>query len=219
MPAGVNFLLSATEVDKRRAFYKFLVKTAKVEQFDKVDTGKSGWEEDIAAIVHQYALKANLRFDQEALELFVRLAGVDTRQIRNELEKIDLYLGKEERKVTASIVRMLVAKSAEGVIWEIGTSIAKRQLRESLNFLDQLLFQGETPMGILHAAIIPTVRNLLIVKDLMVRYKIPPPAVSFHFIGTLGRLPEEATQHLPRKKRWNGQRIRSRSGCWRGTAF
>lgn len=200
LPAGVSLLLSATEVDRRRAFYKALGKFAKVEQFDRIDTGKPGWEGDLAAIVHQYALDAGLRFDHEALELFVRLVGADTRQIKNELEKVDLYLGTESRQVTVPIVRSLVAKSAEGVIWEISTSISKRQLGQSLAFLDQLLFQGETPMGILYAAIIPTVRNLLVVKDLMERYKITPPAVSFHFGGILGRLPEEATLHLPRKK-------------------
>ena len=42
VPPGVRFLLSAPEIDKRRSFYKSLGKTAKVEQFDKIDTGRSG---------------------------------------------------------------------------------------------------------------------------------------------------------------------------------
>ena len=199
LPDGVKLLLNAIEVDKRRSFYKALGKFAKVEQFDKIDTGKSGWEEDTAAIVHQLASELDFQFEPDALELFVRLAGADTRQLRNELEKIDLYLGRD-RRVTAPIVRSLVAKSTAGVIWEIGVSISKRQLRQSLTFLDQLLFQGETPIGILYAAIIPTIRNLFVVKDLMERHRLRPPSAPFQFNAILGKLPEEATRYLPRKK-------------------
>lgn len=199
LPEGVRFLLSASEVDKRRSFYKSLGKFARVEQFDRIDPTRSGWEEEVQAIVHRLAAELNLRFEPEALEIFVRLAGADGRQLRNELEKIDLYLG-EKRVITVEVVRALVAKSTSGVIWELGTCISKRQLGESLTLLDQLIFQGETPIGILYAAIIPTVRNLLVTKDLLERHKISPPQAPFQFSSILGKLSEEAIRHLPRRK-------------------
>jgi DNA polymerase-3 subunit delta len=49
-------------------------------------------------------------------------------------------------------------------------------------------------------AILPTVRNLLLAKDLMERYKIPRPHAPFPFIPAINRLPADATAHLPRKK-------------------
>jgi DNA polymerase-3 subunit delta len=199
MPNGVRFLLSASEVDKRRSFYKSLGKFARVEQFDRIDPTRPGWEEEVGVIVHRLAADLKLRFEPEALEVFIRLAGADGRQLRNELEKIDLYLG-DRRTVTVEVVRALVAKSTSGVIWELGTCISKRELGESLTLLDQLIFQGETPIGILYAAIIPTVRNLLFTKDLLQRHKIRPPQAPFHFNAILGKLPEEAIRHLPRRK-------------------
>jgi DNA polymerase-3 subunit delta len=199
LPDGVRFLLSASEVDKRRSFYKSLGKFARVEQFDRIDPTRPGWEEEVQAIVLQLAADLDLRFESEALEIFVRLAGVDGRQLRNELEKIDLYLG-DKRTITVDVVRALVAKSASGVIWELGTRISKRQLGESLALLDQLLFQGETPVGILYAAIIPTVRNLLVTKDLLLKLRIGPLQSPFQFNSVLGELPEEALRHLPRRK-------------------
>jgi DNA polymerase-3 subunit delta len=199
LPEGVRFLLSASEVDKRRSFYKSLGKFAKVEQFDRIDTSRAGWEQEAQPIVHRLASDLGLKFDLEALEIFVQLAGADGRQLRNELEKIDLYLG-EQRKVTVEVVRALVAKSTSGVIWELGTYLSKRQLGESLALLEQLIFQGETPIGILYAAIIPTVRNLLVTKDLLVRHRIRPPQAPFHFNSILGKLPEHAIRHLPRRK-------------------
>jgi DNA polymerase-3 subunit delta len=199
LPPGVSFLLSAAEVDKRRSFYKSLTKMAKLEQFDKLDTSRTGWEEEVEVVVSQLGAELNLKFEAEALQLFVRLAGADSRQLRNELEKLDLYLG-EKREVTVELVRALVAKSTTGVIWELGACIAKRQLPQSLALLDQLLFQGETPIGILFAAIIPTVRNLMVTKDLLLRYKLRPPQTLSQFNSILSRLPEDAIRHLPRKK-------------------
>ncbi len=199
LPDGVRFLLSASEVDKRRSFYKSLGKFAKVEQFDRIDPTRPGWEEEVQAVAYRLAAELDLRFEPEALEVFVRLAGGDGRQLRNELEKIDLYVG-DQRTVTVEVVRALVAKSTSGVIWELGTCLSKRQLGESLSLLDQLIFQGETPIGILYAAIIPTVRNLLVTKDLLLRHHIKPPQAPFYFNSILGKLPEDATRHLPRRK-------------------
>jgi DNA polymerase-3 subunit delta len=133
------------------------------------------------------------------MALFVRLVGVNSRQLRSELEKIDLYLGAK-RDVTVEIVRQLVARSSSGVIWDLGNCIARRNLAESLTLLDQLLFQGETPIGILFAAIIPTARNLLIVKDLLDQHGLRPPHAPYQFGAMLQKLPESATRHLPRRK-------------------
>ncbi|HEY0792013.1 MAG TPA: DNA polymerase III subunit delta [Chthoniobacterales bacterium] len=200
LPPGVRLLLSAVDVDKRRSFYKALGKFAQVEVYDKVDTSKAGWEEDAQAMTMQWAARAGLHFEPEALELFTRLAGADSRQVQNELEKLDLYLGPEQREVTLPVVRAMVSKSTTGVIWELSTSILKRDLAESLELLNQLLFQGETAVGILLAAVIPTVRNLVAVKELLERHRVRPPAAPYQFTSVVSRLPPEATEHLPRKK-------------------
>lgn len=200
LPASVRFLLSASEIDKRRSFYKNLGKLAKVEVYDKLDPGKSGWEEEAAMLVRQLASDRGLRFEEEALELFSLFTGGDRRVVTNELEKLDLYLSSTPREITTDDVRLLVPMSRAGIIWELGNSLAERNLSRCLDLLDQLLFQGETPIGILLVALIPTVRNLLLVKDLMVRHKLSRPQQPFFFGKMLERLPPDATAHLPRKK-------------------
>src|SRR5207248_11088631 len=60
--------------------------------------------------------------------------------------------------------------------------------------------QGETAIGILLSAILPTVRSLLLAHDLMESHRLRRPHAPFHFISTLNRLPAKATDHLPRKK-------------------
>jgi DNA polymerase-3 subunit delta len=200
VPESTRFLLSAVGVDKRRTFYKTLTKLAKVEVFDKVDSSKAGWEEEAATLVDTHARARGLSFSGEASELFVLLTGGERGVIENELEKLDLYLGAERRTIALEDVRALVPLSRAGIVFEIGNAIAERDLRRALSLLDQLLFQGETPIGIMYAAIIPTVRNLLLVKDLMARHRLSKPAQPFFFGKTLEKLPAEAVAHLPRKK-------------------
>lgn len=200
VPDGVKFLLSATEIDKRRSFYKALGKLAKVQVFDRLDSSRAGWEEAASALVLQKAGERGLRFSGEALDLFTQFTGGDNRAIANELEKLDLYLGEKKRAITEADVRLLVPVSREGVVFELGNAFAARDLPRCLALLDQLLQQGESAVGILLVAIVPTVRNLLLVKDLMQRYKLTKPAQPFFFGKTLERLPAGATDHLPRKK-------------------
>lgn len=200
LPENVTFLLSAPEIDKRRAFYKRLQKVGTVVVHDRLETGRAGWEEAAGDLAAERARERKLRFSGEALELFALLTGGDKRQIETELEKIDLYLGSSRRDVTLEDVRKLVPLSRAGVIFELGNAIAARDLQRCLKLLEQLLYQGETAMGILLATIVPTVRNLLLVKDLMERHRLRRPQQANYFANDLNRLPEEATAHLPRKK-------------------
>ncbi len=195
----VTFLVSATETDKRRSFYKALSKRAEVQVIDRLDSTRSGWEEEAAEVVSRKVKARKLQFDPDALDLFVLLTGGDTRQIENELEKLDLHGGKD-RQVSVEQVRDLVPLSRAGVIFELGNAMAASDLKRALMLVKRLLDQGESAIGILLVAILPTVRNLLLAKDLMDRYRIPRPHAPFGFISALNRLPAEATEHLPRKK-------------------
>ncbi len=213
----VTFLISATEIDKRRSFYKSLGKRAEVQVLDKLDASRSGWEEEATEMVRERAKKRKLQFDEEALDLFVLLTGGDTRQIDNELEKIDLYLGGEPSirrdtlphvpgraearpSVSVDLVRDLVPLSRAGVIFELGNALALRDLDRALALVRRLLDQGESAIGLLLVAVLPTVRSLLLAKDLMERQGLARPSVPYTFISALNRLPPGATEHLPRKK-------------------
>src|SRR5207245_41714 len=120
-------------------------------------------------------------------------------EIETEVEKIDLFLG-EDRAVNVDLVRELVPLTRAGVIFELGNALAERDLERALRLVRRLLDQGESAIGILLVAILPTVRSLLLARDLMERHRLPRPHVPFQFISALNRLPPNATEHLPRKK-------------------
>ena len=227
---GVVLLISAIDVDKRRSFYKSLARRAELQAIDRLDATRSGWEEEATEIVRNRAQKQKLHFDDDALDLFVLLTGGDTRQIDNELEKIDVFLGggtgilpvgrggvspprvsgakmaasptatTAVPRVDVGLVRELVPLSRAGVIFELGNALATHDLELALTLVRRLLDQGESAIGILLVAILPTIRNLLLAKDLMERHRLPRPHAPFQFISTVNRLPADATEHLPRKK-------------------
>jgi len=200
LPDGTVFLLSATPIDKRRSFFKTLQKLAKVQIIDALDTSRSGWEADAAALVRECASEHGLACPEESAEMIALMTGGDRRQIGSEIAKLDIYLGSDRREISADDVHLLVPMSHVGVVFELGNALAARQAGRALELLERLIFHRESEIGILFASIIPTVRNLLLAKDLMVRHRIARPSAPFQFGKTIERLPASATAHLPRKK-------------------
>ncbi len=205
LPADIHFVLSAPKIDKRRSFYLRLDKIASIRIFDALDTRKAGWESEVESMVLDRCESHGLSFAPAALPLFVMLAGERTAQIVSELEKLDLYLGPERREVTVDDVRAMVPLSREGVVFELGNAIGSRDARRALSLLDQLLAQGENAVGILMAAIIPKIRNLVIARDMVERHRLPTGQYDYKkFTGALEQLPEAETSHIPKKKDGSG---------------
>jgi DNA polymerase III subunit delta len=199
LPEGVSFLLSAPLADKRRTAFKSLSKLAATQVHDLPDLGFRGDEEAIVEWTTSRVRERDLQLDSDAVEILAARVGLDTLQLESELEKLETAFGKA-RRVGGDDVRILVPQTREGGIFDLSEAVARRNLSLALETLDQLFRQGEHGIGILLAAIVPTIRNLLLVKDLLVRHRLPTPSEPHFFVGPLKRLPPEATSHLPKKK-------------------
>lgn len=195
VPDEVQVLISAKAVDKRRAFYKWMQKNSELNVFDKIDVSKDGWEEQVAALVMRRAKDCGVSFHDDALDLFVQLAGEDTRQIGNELEKLVLYVGKEAQ-VTVEDVRLMVPPSRKGVIWEISRAIERGEAARAVELIDAQLEKGESAIGLMRAAIIPTVRNLFYARLALDAGAAP----GYGFAKSLEKLPPEKKAVFPKKK-------------------
>lgn len=198
LPPDVQLVISATEVDKRRAFYKRIAKLGKVEIHDKVDVSKSGWESDVIPLVDARSRAMGLVFAPGAMERFVMTVGAETRVIESELEKLSLFVG--DRPATEEDVSRIAAKSHQGVVFEIGNALARKNLPKTLELIERQLRQGENPVGILLAAIVPQVRNLLHARDLIERHGLRAGRSYPAFAKQVDGLPASETAHLPRKK-------------------
>ena len=199
LPEGVTFLASVIEPDKRRSAYKQLTKICKTTIRDKPELGFRTGEEEIVSWTATKVHERGLKISHEAVEVLAARIGLDSGQLDNELDKIELSFGPAH-PIEAKDIRPLVPSTRESGIFEIGNAIAARDLPLALEILAQLLRQRESGIGILLASIVPTVRNLLLVKDLLSRHHLPPPAQPQYFASTLNRLKPAEVEHLPKKK-------------------
>jgi DNA polymerase-3 subunit delta len=206
LPNEVKFLLSASAIDKRRSAYKRIQKLADLRTFDKPDTSKTGWEDEVIPLVERRARDLGITFDNDAIEMLVHLAGEDTRQLDSEVEKLSLYLG-ERTRVTVDDVRLLVPLNRAGVIFELGNAMGKRDLRRALELVRTLVYQGQSPIGILLAAIVPRVKSMLLAADLVARHPRLPRTAYPAFAAALDKLPASETAHLPKKKDGSGLNV------------
>ena len=203
MPAETYLVVSSAEMDKRRAFFKKFSSAAKMKEFALIDISREGWESDVAALVLKLAKERGLRFDNAALDLFVQRVNEGSRQIANELGKLDVYLGTERRTVQEADVELMVPVSRHGVIFEISRALEKQDSRTAVRLVNEQLARGEQAVAIMRAAIVPTVRNRYCARLLVDTYKLNPAAGYRGFEASLSKLPQEAQKVLPRKKDGN----------------
>ena len=200
-PQGTRFLFSAISPDKRRTFYKSLSKLASTNVLDKPSGGPRFDEDEAARQAATAAARGRkLKFHPDALERFAAYVGSDTRQVLNEIDKIDTYLGDERREIREEDIALLVPETRRGIIFELGNCLARRNLPSASNCLQKLHAQGEDPVGLLYAAIMPTIQRMTAAAVLIEEYglRVPPSYAAFQ--SALEQLPEEAQEILPRKK-------------------
>lgn len=198
-PNDVRFLISAPEIDKRRSFYKNLIKLADTTVLDKADS-RDGWEGNAASYVSKLARERNLNFRRDALEFFVAKAGENSTILQNELEKLDTYLGPDNRDVTTAHVSAIVSLGRGGIVFEIGDAIGKRDLPRAIRLVDHFLFRGESAIGILLAAFVPKLRSLLYAKDLEIRLRVKAGNYP-SYKSAIDRADPTDVAHLPRTKK------------------
>ncbi|PTX93091.1 DNA polymerase III subunit delta [Spartobacteria bacterium LR76] len=199
LPDGITFVLSAPQPDKRRGIYKTLTKLAQTTVHDLPDLGFNAGEEEMIEWTTSRVHARDLQMSPAAIEALTARVGLDTRQLDTELEKLETAFGKS-RAIEAEDIRDLVPQTREGGIFDLSEAVSRRDLPLALDTLAQLFRQGEKGVGILLASVVPTVRNLLLAKDLIIRHKVPPPSQPHFFASSLKRLPESALSHLPKKK-------------------
>jgi DNA polymerase-3 subunit delta len=201
LPDGITLLISAPEPDKRRGFYKSLCELADTVVKDKIEMGGFGGhsEDDLIDWVAERCRERGVKIEPRAAEVLAGRIGPNSGQLQLEIMKLATS-ACDGAMITEQLVRDLVPVTRAGGIFDLSDAINRGNLPLCLDTLSQLRRQGENAVGILLAAIVPTVRNLLMAKDLMERHRMRPPAQPQFFASDLKRLRSEETAHLPRKK-------------------
>jgi DNA polymerase III subunit delta len=170
-------LLEASELDGRQKFRKLLGEKALV-----VELTIGG--ESATVLAAQMAKDLGAEIDRDAAALLADIVNSEPARIHGELEKLATYkLGSG--RITAADVETLVVAARKNTVWQLTEMLASRRRRDALSFLDNLLREGEQPVGIV-GALAWTYRKLIEARDL------PPHTRGFQAARTLGMRPEAA---------------------------
>ncbi|MFI3243825.1 MAG: DNA polymerase III subunit delta [Akkermansia sp.] len=199
LPDDTYLIISASEMDKRRAFFKSLSKLAQMSESSKIDISKPGWEGELSALIMRLAKERSLRFEHAALDLFVHRVHESSRQIGNELDKLATYLGDQSRPLTVQDIELMVAVSRDGVVFEISRAIEQGNTAQAIKLIDAQLDRGEQAVAIIRAAIIPTMRSRFCAKLLMSEFSLKADNYR-QFEASLASLPKQALKLVPLKK-------------------
>ena len=149
LPEGHHLVISAPGVDRRSVFYKACEAGGKIEAYDLPDQIYKK-EPIIRERAQKLFSRAQCRIGVAALDLFLEKVGLNTRQLVMEAEKLTLYIG-DRKEITLEDVKAITSSSSEAIAWDFTDALGDRKLDEALKILRQLLFQGESPVGILFA--------------------------------------------------------------------
>jgi DNA polymerase-3 subunit delta len=159
-------ILSATELDQRKKFYRTLRDRACVAEFPKL---KGAALERWAGT---FVSSRGYRISPAAIKKIIDLIGSDLQTLVSELEKLLLYSGKDTHVSNKAIDDLLQSSRQHGIFELIG-AVGRRDRDGALRSLSNLLGTGEHPLVVV-TMLARHCRQILIVKDLLVqRTKAP----------------------------------------------
>ncbi|MFA5042667.1 MAG: hypothetical protein WC381_02615 [Kiritimatiellia bacterium] len=194
IPEGHLLIITALKADARTSFYKACIAQGELIEFDLAE---KPWQRERGAMAFaMHAFKdAGLQAGNEAVERFVRKVGDDTRQIVQETAKLATYLGGR-REVRAADIEAITATSRDLSAWDLEDAVGRRDLRQSLTVLRQLLFQRMEPIRLI-SGLEGRFRHLLILREALDNRRIAlQPMGHDNFKLTMADLPEELAEQF-----------------------
>ena len=146
-PAQVEVLITASPVDRRRAFPKWCEKTG---DFQLVGGDGDGGAEALAGVVLAEARTLGVEFGEGALQLLLAKVGANTRLLIEEVNKLATYAG-EGAPIEEAHVAELTPNVAEGDFFEAAEAFFSGDLKWTLAALHRHFFTGGDARPIISA--------------------------------------------------------------------
>jgi len=157
-PAPFTVLVfEAAALDGRQRFAKLLADQALVVEL-------SIGRESAAALAVQMARELGVEIAHEAAAFLAEILNAEPARMRLELEKLASYVHGRGR-ITQADVEELVVAARRNTVWEFADMLATRKRARALEFLENLLREGESPIAIV-AAIAGRYRILIKAREL-----------------------------------------------------
>lgn len=196
---GIALVITATEVDERRALFKKIAERGKVVSFKKDPYKPRENEAQAVEFARRAAHEIGAEITEEAAVLLVEMSDGDSRTLRSEIEKLAAYVGEKQR-IGTEAVRAVGCHRPGGLVWDLADAVGERHLPEALTALDDLLFAGENPVGLFYN-LIARVRLFLLLRSLADAKRLTLGRSYPSFKAELDRLPSWAGRAAGEEKK------------------
>jgi DNA polymerase-3 subunit delta len=177
-PAPFTVLVfEVPKLDHRQRLYKILAEKALIVELTLGN-------ESAASLAAQMAKDLGAEIDRPAATLLADILSSEPARIQLEIQKLASYVQGRGR-ITAADVEELVVAARKNTVWQLADMLATRRRDAALEFLDNLLREGEEPIGLV-GVLAWMYRKLIEARDL------PAHTSGFQAARTLGMRPDAA---------------------------
>ncbi|MCS1409415.1 MAG: hypothetical protein M2R45_02596 [Verrucomicrobia subdivision 3 bacterium] len=174
---NTRFLVSASSVDKRKRFYKWVKQSGQVISCESLSAQGEAAESIALDLISAEVRRASKTIQQDVAERLIRLVGLNRRAIVAECEKAILHAGEND-EVTYADIESTVSPTRQAKAFAFADAVADRQLESALARLEDEVWsmrtdRQKTELGLLYG-LISKFRNMLQVKDLVTRKRLCP---------------------------------------------
>jgi DNA polymerase III delta subunit len=157
-PAPFTVLVfEVPKLDHRQRLYKILAEHALIVEL-------SLGNESAASLAAQMAKDLGAEIDRPAAALLADILNSEPARIQLEIQKLASYVQGRGR-ITAADVEELVVAARKNTVWQLADMLATRRRDAALEFLHNLLREGEEPIGLV-GALAWMYRKLIEARDL-----------------------------------------------------
>jgi DNA polymerase III subunit delta len=177
-PAPFTVLVfEVPKLDHRQRLYKILAEKALIVEL-------SLGNESAASLAAQMAKDLGTEIERPAATLLADILNSEPARIQLEIQKLASYVQGRGR-ITAADVEELVVAARKNTVWQLADMLATRRRDAALEFLDNLLREGEEPIGLV-GVLAWMYRKLIDARDL------PAGTSGFQAARILGMRPDAA---------------------------
>jgi len=166
-PKGNHLIITTDMADKRRKLYKTIKEKGMIIDCS-VPKGISKKDKDAQVAVLKEKMNAILKqfgktIEQDAFKEMYEMTGFDLATFSDNLHKLVNYVG-ERKEITVDDVKSVLKRTKKDPIFDLTGAVSKRNIEDSLFFLDSLLDEDKFhPLQAL-AGLINHIRKFLLIK-------------------------------------------------------
>jgi len=177
-PAPFTVLVfEVPKLDRRQRLYKIFAEKALIVELTLGN-------ESAASLAAQMAKDLRAEIERPTATLLADILNSEPARIQLEIQKLASYVQGRGR-ITAADVEELVVAARKNTVWQLADMLATRRRDAALEFLDNLLREGEEPIGLV-GVLAWMYRKLIEARDL------PADTSGFQAVRTLGMRPDAA---------------------------